>query len=639
MKRILSVFVAVIMVFSLVTPVLGATFRDVPNSHFAFEAVSWVSNPENGAFMVGDAGNNFHPGRHLNKFDAVQIFAMAAGFRHVTHNLPQEEREVFARAFETWSTFLDGMAQQFSSWNRTVDREIAFLLYREILTTDDVMGFVQIVGAGETRPLLTREQAVVWMVRLMGQSAHAQAVSLPHHTPFRDDAQITPAFRRYIYHARELGIIQGAGGYVNPRAHFTRAEMAVVFHNALAEEPEVTAVATGEPGTVSGTITNVFRDTHVSIVHGAGTDTFSIAPNAVIMIDNTQRTAPFLREGMAVTALVDAERQVISLVARSGETAAVTGEGATGIALNSDEGFVTNFTHTPETVTIRTRRVRIDGHIIDEERTFTIAPGATITRGGAAAYFADIQTNDIAFFNFTGTIIHELELMERERTILGILAEVRPPDTAGGNPILVIEETEGRAYELRVLPATEISRGTATALNWYDLRIGDAVTAEAEFDRLITVQATGTRSTATGRLNELRITELSTELSITQDNGTRTSFFVRPGVFDVYTLRIGNQLSIDLDSREVVNITQAANQAQPLYIIGFIQAIRPDNTILIVEGQGQNARTHTISINNATAINRAGANLSFTHLRVNMNVYIVLTAPQSNTARSLTILP
>jgi hypothetical protein len=302
-KRRISTAIAIMLALLITTPVFAQTaaFRDVPANHFAFEAINWVSDPANGAFMVGDAGNNFNPGRHLNKFEAAQIYAMAAGFRHVTHTLPPAEREVFTRSFEKFRPFLDEMAAEFSSWNRTVDREIAFLLYRDILTTDEVRGFVTRTGTTETRPLLTRQQAVAWMVRLVGQAAHAQAVSLPHHTPFRDDAMISPSLRRYVYHARELGIIQGAGGYMNPLGQFTRAEMATVFYNALSKKDEAPPTQ-GSPVSISGTIANVHLDTHISIISASGTDTFEIAPNAVIAIDNQQRTASFLREGM--TALV-----------------------------------------------------------------------------------------------------------------------------------------------------------------------------------------------------------------------------------------------------------------------------------------------------------------------------------------------
>ncbi|MCL1843898.1 MAG: S-layer homology domain-containing protein [Defluviitaleaceae bacterium] len=650
-KRAISFTMAVLMILSLLTPVFAqtATFRDVSTGHFAFEAINWVSDPANGAFMVGDAGNNFHPGRHLNKFEAARIFAMAAGFRHTTHNLPPAEREVFTRSFETHRPFLENMASQFSTWNRTVDREIAFLMYRGIITNADVQTFVNRVGQTENHPLLTRQEAVTWMVRLVGQSAHAQTITLPHPNPFRDDALITPAFRRYIYHAREIGISQGAGGYFNPAGHLTRAEMAVIFHNALANLPETTPIITdGQPATITGTITNVFHDTHVSILSGAGTDTFAVAQNAVVMIDNVQRTVPFLRSGMPVTVLVDANRQIISLVARSeaGPTPGAnvgtsTPATAPNLAHLSDEGVVIAITESPmQTVTIRTQRVRVTGQIIDEDRIFTFAQNAAITRGETPAQFTDIQTGDIAFFNFNGSVIQALELMERERTIIGELLEVRPPERQEGTPVLIVEEPGGRAYELRVMPATTFSRDAAENLDWYNLRIGDKITADVEFDRLVRVHAEGERSEAEGRLNTIRISERNTQITITLENGIPTTFYVAPGVFDVYSLRIGMNLRVNLDSREVISLTVRGGNQQTTAILGFIQSINATNTVItVVEGHGVNSRTHSITINNSTEITRGGAILNSAGLRVNMNVYIVQTTAQSGLAQSITVLP
>jgi hypothetical protein len=641
MRRII-VFALLISLTAAITAFAQTpTFRDVPVNHFAFEAINWVSNPENGAFMVGDAGNNFNPARHLSKFEAAQIYAMAAGFRHSTATMTQAERDMLTRSYDTWKPLLEDMAEEFSTWNRTVDREIAFLLYRNIITPEEVRGFMTRSGTSEARQLLPRQEAVAWMVRLVGQAAHAQAVQLPHHTPFRDDALISAAYKPYVYHARELGIMHGSGGYMNPVSHFTRAEMAMVFFNALASE---VSPATGAPASITGTIANVFLDTHVSITSATGTETFPIAQNAVIMIDNTQRTAAFLRNGMTVTTLVDANRQIISLVARSQtETPPVTVQPDTPVmpSLINDEGFVTAVSAAPvQTVTIRTQRVRITGQIINDERTFQFAPNTVITHNGEDAVFADIQAGDIAFFGFSGTTIYTLELMERERTITGVLADVRPPDNQGTAPILIIEETDGRWYEFRVLPVTEIYRGEYDlTVTWDDLRIGDAITAEVELDRLLRVHATGERTTVNGRLNEIRITERNTEITVIRDDGATLGYFIRPGVFDVYSLRIGTQLRINLDSREVLNIQiQGGGQAQ-LAVIGFIQAIRPDGTIVVAEGQGAAARTHTIAVPVNTAVTRGGATIASDELRVNMNVYILQTAEGSNIARSVTVLP
>lgn len=275
---------------------------------------------------------------------------------------------------------------------------------------------------------------------------------------------------------------------------------------------------------------------------------------------------------------------------------------------------------------------------MDEERTFTFAPNASITRGGIQTRFDDIQVGDIAFFGFSGTVIQNIKIMERERTLLGILMEVRLPETLGASPILILQETDGPTYKLRVLSATEFSRGYVSFLGWDDLRIGDAITAEVEFDRLIRVHAVGAQSTVYGRLNEIRITERNTEITLALEDGTNSSFFVRPGGFGVYTLRIGMQLRIRLDSREVINI-QVQSRGHATSILGFIQSIQPDGTMVIVEGQGTDARTHNITANNNTTITRGGATLNFNDFRANMNVYINLTAPGANTARSVTVLP
>jgi len=645
-KIIIFALVAILFVGTLpATEAFASTFRDVPSSHFAFDAINWVADPANGPIMMGDAGNNFQPNRTVNKFEAAQVFAVAAGFRHDPSVLPPAEREVFTRSFNNWRPLLDGLASQFTTWNRIADREIAFLLYRGIITTAEVQNFVTRTGTTENRPMLTREQAVAWTVRLVGEGAAAQAVQLPNATPFRDDAAVSPALRRYAYHARELGIIPAGGGYFNPATHFTRAEIATIFYSALAVEEE-SATPSATPQTISGTITNVHLDTHLTLTHAGGTDTFPIARNAVVMIDNAQRSAAFLREGMTVMILTDAYGQVISLTGRSQLATSSTNEvvttgGTPGQVLYADEGIITSVTSSPQpAITIRTQRVRISGQIIDDERTFTFTPSPVVTRGGAAAAFSDIQVGDIAFFGFSGTVIHNLELMQRERTITGTLEEIRPPDNQGAHATFIVEESEGRAYELRAFPNTEFSRDGHFNLSWDNLRVGDEVTAEVEFDRIIAINATGTRSVVEGRLNEIRITERHTQITITCTAGASQSFFIRPGVFDVYSLRIGMQLRINLDSREVTNITvQNAGLAQTSIILGFIQSIRTDGTIVVVEGQGTAARTHTITVPTNTTITSGGSTINANALRVNMNVYIVLTAQGNNTASSITVLP
>jgi len=638
-KSLISLALAAILTL-IALPVMASTanpFADVPANHPAAEAIAWVSNPANGVFMMGDFNNNFNPNRVVNSFEGAQILAAAAGFRHVTSTLPQAEREMFNRSFETWRSTLDGFAAQHSLWNRAFDREIAYLLYLGILTVNDVSTFITGTGQAAAIAPLNRERAVAWIVRLLDNPTAVNAITLPHANPFADDANITAALRRYMYFARQNSIFQPTNNFALPTQQVNRAELATLFFNALSGRTGGTGQTTtgNAPTTIIGTIENVFGSS-IQVRTTAGVETLQLANNVVIMVDGTQRPMSFLQSGMHITALVNAQRQVISLVTRADGGA--SSNLPSDLLLYSDEGFVVN--STAQNITIRTQRVRISGEIIDEDRTFTVAANASIMRSGVRTNLNAVQPGDMAFFRFSGSTIHEITLIERNRTLNGVLLSSHPADSFSGFPTLTIELEDGRVYSLRSVPATTFVRNGVQNLNWTDIRIGDSIVVNTEYDRLVSVHALGLRTTVTGRLTELMISERNSQITIALPNGDIASYFVVPGVVDIYSLRIGQNLNVTLDSREVIDIRlQGTNIAQATSIVGYIQALHPDGSITVAEGTGASRRTVRLTIANNTTITRAGVAVNRSTLRVNMNVHVTLTAPQSTTAQSITILP
>jgi hypothetical protein len=391
----------------------------------------------------------------------------------------------------------------------------------------------------------------------------------------------------------------------------------------------------------------VYRNTQVFISSPLGPQNYHIAQDATIIVDNVQRTAAFIRSGMTINAVLNARNEIISLVARTvaepqlsptpSPTPDVQSSG--NIRLYSDEGFVVSTMAQPPSITIRTQRVRITGQIVDEVRTFTLAPDAVITRGEEAVSLADVRAQDIVFFQFSGTVIHELKLEERERVLEGVLLERRPAYHQGAQTI-IIEVSGGDLYELRVLTNTEISRGAMRNLTLQDLRIGDAITALLENGQLTRLNATGHRSVTEGRLTEIRITQHFSQITVNRADGSDHTFTIMPGIFDVYSLRIGMDIRVFLDSWEVLDaqVIALTNQ-QTTAVLGYVQSIRVGQTIVVVDLDGTAPRSHTIVINNDTLNAATGQRLDFASLRVNMNVYVVMVGPQSNVARSVMILP
>ena len=160
--------------------VYASPFRDVTSNHFAFDAIMFAKDPINGAFLVGDARGNFNPRRQVSKFEASRAFALAAGFRHVLPSLPAKQQELQNRALVMWRPFLESMASEYGRWQRAHDPEIAFLLYKGILTIDDVKSFVTRTSQNESHSLLAMSDANLWAMRLADADEEDFEASLAH---------------------------------------------------------------------------------------------------------------------------------------------------------------------------------------------------------------------------------------------------------------------------------------------------------------------------------------------------------------------------------------------------------------------------------------------------------------------------
>ena len=177
--------------------VAASPFGDVHEGHFAYEAILFAADPDNGAFMVSDASGNFNPRRQITKFEASRVFALAAGFRHVMPGLSVERQQAQQQSMQIWRGYIDFMSAGHARWSRAHDAEIAYLLYRGILTTDDVEGFVTVDGRDEIQALFNFGDASLWTRRLLGDG----------------DAEASPG-----------------EGLMRP---ITRAELATILHEAL----------------------------------------------------------------------------------------------------------------------------------------------------------------------------------------------------------------------------------------------------------------------------------------------------------------------------------------------------------------------------------------------------------------------
>ena len=469
-----------ILSMSFATTVSANTFGDVPATHPASEAIRWVTNPDNGSYMVGDASNNFNPGRAMDSFEGAVVLATAAGFNSSPGSITPEAQAIFNLAYERHGATLNAMATQHPSWRRAANREIAFLMEMGILNQSDLTRFI-ISGANNTGSVapLTREVAVALVLRLSGNQEAVNVAALPAVAPFGDNEQINTLYRRYAFVAHEKGVVSLNNGHFSPRQVVTRGEFAQMLFALRIAVPDVVTIP----------------------VQGSG--------------------------GSVQTEQVDANNIQGNLVSR---------------------------------------------HFVNE------------------------------------------------------------------TPALVIEDIGGNRRTFFVTDDLSIVRN-GTAQEWSDLRIGDAIVAQIKMGQLASIQAQGSRSSGQVGLSELHITENLSTLTVRRSDGVYVSLALLPEIYDVYYLRLGMELQLSLESREIYELVVLGGAdvsvSTNASFIGQIQSLRHGHTIVVSVDE---AGRQTIRVDGNTIDTATGRIIDFSRFRNQQRIYIVMQ-PDSDTAQSITFLP
>jgi len=562
MKKI----VAIILILSLAfgqTIYASALINDVPNTHWAFTSVRAMVDA--GHMTLTGAGD-FRPDAPIDKFETSRILARAAGASQTLMN----------EAYANHGATIAARSSTYSRWNESANREIAFLMSRGIYTEYDLGNFIVRTGDAESLRALSRQEAAVYLVRLMGRGGEAANFSF---TPdFSDDARITANFRPYVYFLRSLGVISGEpGNNFNPNGAVSRAAMAVLLQRSLGMS---TAVQTGASGasdvtapvaggtvvidSISGNIERVHANINALQLRLSGGEIriMGLIQQPNIFVDGQRRTIHNLEEGMQIVGITR-DGSIIDLQAQSlqagGNLAASTAQGSEAAVAPPPAAVSGNYRTVQGTVSalpqgavvIEIRMLNPHGFIITDNETFTVDANTTFRRGTQAVALSDISVNDVISARVSGARALSLELEERERRVNATVIDRRTESVMGTN-YFVLEDAQGNTHELVVNDATVLRRAGITGnARFNDIRIGDTIDLIARYSQIIEAYAYGSRGSAEGIISEIHITRNGTSVVLIDSSGEALRYHAIAGAFDVHTLRLNSRVSLRLDSREI----------------------------------------------------------------------------------------
>ncbi|MDR1000375.1 MAG: S-layer homology domain-containing protein [Clostridiales bacterium] len=251
MKKKWLILFAIMPVLLPLNDIYGAVkYKDVDEKHWAYAVIGKASEL---GLMVGDAQGNFNPEAEVDMFDAAKIFAKASGYSQI--DATAEQKRFYTYSYEFNKKMLDTFDSRFIKWKTTSNAEIAFLLQRGLLTSSDLNKFIVKNETEEYINKLSRQEFAAWLVSLIGADVSKDAVS---EVPFSDDADITTAYKPYVYYLSRRGITGGyADGTFRPQAAVTRASMANMLIGALAEINAKVENTSTESFYAEGTVTEI----------------------------------------------------------------------------------------------------------------------------------------------------------------------------------------------------------------------------------------------------------------------------------------------------------------------------------------------------------------------------------------------
>lgn len=678
MKKVIRQAFAVSLALILTgnTMVFGAArFSDVPESHWAYSSIIRVADK---GIIVGGTSGEYKPNNPIDKFDTSRILAVALGYKYT--NLTDAEKAEYDNAYEKNKGIFNSYKASFTKWNSSADKEIAYLLEKGIYTESDLAQFVIKNDNRENLRALSRQEAAVFLVRLVGKTN--EALSSSYSDKFSDDSKISQSAKPYVYYLKDKGALAGdTTNSFNPNAAVTRAAMAVMLDKTLSLKENTAPVNTtnNTSGTDSGsiqveTITGTIERVHTSLsaiqvkYSGGDIKIHKIDNMAKVTIDGAVKSILELKEGMGLEALSKNGTLIeVKAASASGQsTANNTQTGTNGNNNTSQSGTQTSKNTVEQEmksdgisemelrtiagtiidakslsggnkiVTIEVKIISPTGGIITEGQNYTVTSGTKITRGYKDTDFSTVAKNDIVKAKVYGNKVYYLELEEKSRQLTGTVVDKRTESILGTH-YYKVEDKSGNIYEFVVNKDTVLRRKEMGEVKFGDIRIGDTIDLISEYANIVEAYAYGSKGYVEGIIKELHITSGGTYIMLMDDTGKNEKYYVIEGAFDVYTLRVNSRVRLKLDSKEVeaVSILQ---EAKANYYTGYISSI---STKYFVMRSTYGNSNDTIKVyydsNTIVTDSVTGNTVSVGSLYNNMKVYVMFSDSENN-ARTITIL-
>ncbi|KNF09751.1 S-layer domain-containing protein [Gottschalkia purinilytica] len=569
-KKVASIALATLITITT-QGAYASAFKDVSNDYWARQFIDSMNKE---GIIAGYDDGTFRPLEDVSK---VQAIVLSTRLFKATNSEIQQARQ-------TYKGVLD--SSKVPEWYKG---GVAIALSKGIINQDMVK---TLYDSKNKEVPATKEEICVYLTKVMGLEEEAnKKVNL--NLPFKDKHLISPQAAPYVEVMLDKGVIdkQGDGsGNFSPKSTMNRAMTAKVI--SVAFDYLKNNDVDKETTTVKGTITSILRfdsESYVTIENDRGIKvSYKADGRTIINLDNKNAGISDLVEGLNVTAKVTKDLRAVSISAES---------------INENyEGTVSKVTSAyPGALTIEYKK---DGKT--DKKTFVMDNDISVTLDNKKANLWDIKEGDNAKIKVKNSKIIEIKAESKIRNIEGTIKEIK----YNPEPVLVIEDKYKDVYEYSIDSKAKIYRDKKSS-GVTDLRRGDKVDVEVEYNVIVDIYASTVKSKDEGVIKGISISANKAEITIlNKDKKTVTYYIPKQSTIyvdnersSIYNLKLEYYINLEIEGEEVTRIDAKSIDRKDSYngVVSYINK-NADIIGITVSSQDDEKQSITIMIDNRTKI-------------------------------------
>lgn len=556
MKKISMIITSLGLVLTFSTYAMAASFPDVDEAKWGW-AKPMIEEMSSKGIIAGYEDKTFKPAQGVTKIECLILMARILGVND------KSNAEYVSLAEKAYADTLKG-------YNISYKKEISFLLYKDILASDELASYI---GDANANTVAKRYEAAILLTKAMGAEKEVKSKVVSVLT-FQDAAAIPSQAKAYVEYVRNQNIMQGISGTeFGPTVDVNRAMMAVMLYKVMQKNQD---------NKIEANIVSTDESSNSMVVKASGNSqkTYQLTDNTILRMDG----APTKVSGFPQ----DAE---VTITLRGDQVFMV--EGVTPVKVETIQGVVADIVKSGSS-----RRIAVnkDGKYSSGVREVLIDDNVTVTYNGQSATLDSVYQYDT------------VTVTARNNKAVKIIAESKTKEVSGKIVRITTDSTikvkvqlkDGTTQEYGVTDDITVRRNSKSS----DLKSvvsGDTALITLEYDKIKSMEASSDRRTVKGTIEEITISKTPT-ITIKDDDGSDTyslkwdmSIDIDGTNSQIYDLRLGYQAEVSLDSNTVTAL-EAKKVDEIKQITGRVELVNESYYMLNVAVTGADNKTATQQI-------------------------------------------